>query len=142
MKKEQFIVVCRRHWTRFFIPTLITIFFVILAFTSISFGDTTYTIGLFFVAFILLLYILIASKSDYIALTESKIVMHSGFFSTRVKSTPITKVQNIEIRSGLFGKLFRYHTVIVDNAGTGNKEFCFKNAAHAEEFVEAVQARM
>lgn len=139
--KEQVVVRCRKHWGMFVGRGLIAFLFLIMGFITEA-DDSTFLIVCIAVAVIALLPAIISYFSDYLELTETKIVGHSGLINSRKISAPLSKVQNIELSNGLGGKIFGYHDILVDNAGTGGKEFRFRKATNAEEFAEAVYARM
>lgn len=139
-RKERKLVVCRKHWTVFLWNGILSA--VLIAFGVYMISDTELKAGIsasvlmFLPAVILILSAVITYKTDYITLTEKRIIGHEGFIRSRKISAPLSKVQNIEISNGLFGKIFGYHTLIIDNAGTSGKEFKFKRATNAERFVE------
>ena len=120
---EPIICKCRRHWTAYVIPALIGL--VCIASVVIP--------------IICVLYIIFAYRGDYLALTETKIIGHVGIINTKRLSTPLSRVQGITVGNGLLGKIFRYHTVSITNAGTGVVEYSFTHMAHAREFVEEVE---
>ena len=141
MGKEIYIVVCRKHWTVFLWRGIVAFIFLILGISDLS-AETSISIPCFVIVIICFVTAFISYKTDYIGMTDSKIVGHKGFIRSKKISSPLSKVQNIEISNGLFGKIFKYHTIVIDNAGTGGKEFKFTQAANAEAFVNAVHERI
>ena len=139
--KDQVVVKCRKHWGMFVGRGIVAFLFLISAFVAET-GDSTARIVCFSVAALIMLPAVISYFSDYLELTETKIIGHSGLINSRKISAPLSKVQNIELSNGLGGKIFGYHNIVVDNAGTAGKEFRFTKATNAEEFAEAVYARM
>ena len=139
--KEKIVVRCRKHWGMFVGRGLIALLFLIMGFITEA-DDSTFLIVCIAIAVVVLLPAIISYFSDYLELTETKIVGHSGLINSRKISAPLSKVQNIELSNGLGGKILGYHDILVDNAGTGGKEFRFRKATNAEEFAEAVYARM
>lgn len=139
-RKEKRIVVCRKHWTVFLWNGILAA--VLVAFGLSMINDPEMKAGIsaciimFLPALLLIVSAFITYKTDYIALTETRIIGHKGFIRSRKISAPLSKVQNIEIGNGLFGKIFNYHTLIIDNAGTAGKEFRFTRATNAERFME------
>lgn len=141
MAKEKKIAVCRQHWTAFVVPAFIALLLFVTLVSSL--GHISIDTALFLLAMIALcaLDIFISYKTTYIAITETKLIGHIGFIRSKTLATPLSKVQNIGISNGLLGKIFRYHTITIDNAGTGTSEFVFKRMAKAEEFVSLVHDR-
>jgi len=139
--KEQYIVKCKKHWGMFVGRGIVSFLLLLIGAFMISDAPGYMIFGVI-MTLILIVPLLISYATDYIALTDTKIVWHSGLLNSSQKSAPISKIQNIELSNGLGGKIFGYHDILVDNAGTGGKEFRFRKATNAEEFAEAVYARM
>lgn len=144
MSKEKKIAVCYKHWTAFFPQGLVAAVFLLFSAASAVQKDMPkpVAIGCLAVSLLVILYIFVSYKSDYIALTETRIIGHQGFFNSRTISTPLSKVQTIGIENGLGGKLLRYHTITVNNAGTDGTEFIFKRMAKARQFVATAQEKL
>ena len=144
MGKETYVAVCRKHWSVFLGRGFWTILFLSIAgycFFSTSESEDMKFAGYIclVVAAVFLISAIISYRSEYLALTESKLIGHIGFIKSKKLSTPINRIQNVGISNGLFGKIFNYHTITIDNAGTGNTEFVFKRMANAKAFAEKVE---
>lgn len=131
-------VVCRKHWTYYIIP----IFFIILigyaGFNLVSTGNPKEAASIFAISAVLLLCCIISYFTNYIELKDNRIVAHKGFIRSIRMSAPVSKIQNVSVSNGFMGKLFRYHTIVIDNAGTGIKEFIFPCATHALDLENAI----
>ena len=137
--KEDYIAMCRKHWSVFLVPGIWVLFLLLLGFSAENISTTlTFVV----IAAIIALRSYISYQTDYLALTENKIIKHTGFIRSKEKSAPISKIQNIEVGNGLFGKLLNYNNIVIDNAGTGGREFSFTKAADATSFVALVQSKM
>lgn len=144
MNKKQPLAVCRRHWVQFIPQGIFSAIFMLLAIASLTTGDPIgFKLKMF--AFLLLIaagfavYVAVAHKSDYIALTPTQIVGHKGVIRSKTLSTPLSKVQDIGLSSGLVGKALGYQTITIRSAGTAGTEFVFTAMARAQEFVDALE---
>lgn len=140
--KEKAIATCRKHWTAFLIPGLVAFLFLIFGIIGLLSGIPGMAVAMFAVVLICALYIFISYKCDYIALTETRLVGKIGFIRSKELSTPLSKVQTIGVENGLLGKIFRYHTIVIANAGTDETEFVFNHMAGAKQFVSKVQHQL
>ena len=128
MNSKDYLVVCRKHWFIFVVPGILALLFFLIGITA---GEISTAIVFIVIAILVIVKPIITYNTDYIALTETKVVAHKGLIRSARLSAPISKIQNVGIGNGLFGKIFRYHTITIDNAGTGKTEFVFKNATNA-----------
>lgn len=143
--EKRVIAECKPHWTGFVWHVLYAILFAMIGISALiddGEGSKETAILAFFLTVYLVLYIFVTIKFTYIRLTESKVEGHVGFINSKTLSTPISKIQGIGLSNGLMGKIFRYHTILIDNAGTSKPEYKFKRMAHAKEFVNAVEREM
>lgn len=141
-KSGETIAVCRKHWTTFIIPFIIGFLSLLAAINGFvsedktDMGPTYIALG---VAVLCVLYIVVSYFFNYISLTSTHIIGHVGFIRSQRLTTSLSKVQGISLSNGLMGKIFRYHTITVSNAGTGGTEYIFPRMAHAKKFVSQVQ---
>lgn len=136
--KNEIIAKCKVHWALYVIPVILLVYFLSAFFTGIYLDEDELTV-LGAICSVISLYFIISYKCTYIHLTKTKIVGHRGFIISKSLSTPIQKVQGIGLSNGLFGKIFRYHTIIISNAGTSSVEYKFKHMSKAKAFVRAVE---
>ena len=134
---EDYIAVCRKHW-------IVPVFRILIALVIFIWlfqweGNALYNIVHFGVPILLTASGIVEYTTNYIALTETKIVVHMGFIRTADYATPLNKIQAISISSGLFGKLFGYHKITIDHAGTGRSEYQFDHMADAQDFVYVLE---
>jgi uncharacterized membrane protein YdbT with pleckstrin-like domain len=136
MPNEQVLYVCRSH----------SIGFVWVAFRLL--------LGLFLVAkgsAVLGLVLIIWSgfaglgqmfnyNAAVVRVTNMRVVAKVGFIRRESFEMPISKVETIDIRQGLFGQMFGYGTLVL--RGSGGTPATFKNIAEPAAFQRAVnQAR-
>lgn len=145
MPKEKLVAVCRPHWACFIGRWLLALLFIMTGvngFTSEGAGSVGAAIFAFIIAGFCIASALVMMSTTYLGMTGTKIVGHKGFIRSKTLSTPLSKVQNVSIESGLFGKMLGYGTVTISDAGTATTEFVFKRMANAGGFIEQVQDRI
>lgn len=134
---EEYIAVCRKHW--FIVFRAIVIGLVIFVFSLQWEGNALYNIVRIGIPLLIIVSAIIQYKTNYIAVTRTKIDVHMGFIKTTDSSTPLNKIQAISLSSGLFGKIFGYHKITIDHAGTGRSEYQFPNMANARDFANVLE---
>ncbi len=75
---------------------------------------------------------LISRASTEISLTTTRVVGKEGIIKSGSIDLKLEKIQSVSVRSGLFGKIFGYGTIIVSTAGSVDGQFKFKNIGGAE----------
>lgn len=82
---------------------------------------------------------LIAIATTEIGFTNKNVMGKSGFISSKAMSSSLDKVQNVSVKSGLFGKMFNYGDITVTTASGTYK---FYNIAKAEAFKTALMSQI
>ena len=59
---------------------------------------------------------LVAMATTELGFTDKNVIGKSGFISSKAMSSSLDKVQNVSVKSGLFGKIFNYGDVTVTTA--------------------------
>lgn len=141
--REKVVVECKTHWMRSVIPILLLLFSLWGAVSFLFSGQFT-DFGIMMVpVFVCALVILIQQKTSYLRMTETAIIGKVGFIRTQKMTSPISKVNDISIRSGLLGKIFGYSTVHISTAGSLGSEYIFKyvkgGKAFQQEFLSKIQ---
>lgn len=93
-----------------------------------------YGLGLLF-----LLVSLLEQATTEMAVTNRRVIMKRGIISRRTLEMNLSKIENIAVDQGLFGRLFNFGTVTV--VGTGGTREPFKTVAVPLAFRKAVQAQ-
>lgn len=140
MAKKNYEAVCRKHWSCFITHGFFAFIFLMMALGEIDNGDAPKVF--LTIAVLIMIPAIIKYKTDFIAIDGNLIVGHVGFIRSKKLSAPLVKVQGVSIGNGLLGKIFRYHTVTVDTAGSGSVEYVFHQMGHAQDFVDAVNRRI
>ena len=74
-----------------------------------------------------------------LAVTNKNVIGKIGLIRTASLSSPLNKVQNVGVSSGLLGKIFKYGTVSIETAGSKAVSFgCIKNP---EQFKKTLTAQ-
>lgn len=134
---EDYVAVCRKTWIIILFRAVVGI--IIFLFLNRWDGNALYTFLKIGVPLLLILGGVIEYLTNYIGVTRTKIVVHTGFIKTSEYVTPLSKIQAISISSGLLGKVFEYDKITIDHAGSGNAEYKFTYAVNAKDFVGVVQ---
>lgn len=66
---------------------------------------------------ILLLAAFIIYKSTELAITDKRVIAKYGFIMRDTVELQLRKVESIQVKQGIFGRIFGYGTVIVSGAG-------------------------
>jgi len=109
-KDEQVVLQAKIHWACL-IPSVI-MSFVIVGIPS-------------------LLSRLIAMFTTELGFTNKNFFGKVGLINTKVLNSPLNKINNVSVQSGLFGKLFGYGSVHVD---TASGAYNYKYISNAESF--------
>lgn len=134
---EEYIAVCRKH--PYIIIRAVVIGLAIFLFSLQWEGNALYNIVRIGIPLLIIVSAVIKYKTNYIAVTRTKIDVHMGFIKTTDSSTPLNKIQAISLSSGLFGKIFGYHKITIDHAGTGKSEYQFGHMSDAKDFANVVE---
>ena len=126
------------HWQVFLVPGF---FAGILLLASIGlFGSGAKGTGLILLilAGLLILVPFIKRANSEFAVTNKRIIVKLGVFTTRTVELLHTKVEAISVNQGLLGKMLGYGDIVV--TGTGGTREEFKAVASPLELRRAVQA--
>ncbi len=77
-----------------------------------------------------------STRADCLLISETAITGKTGWIHSRKLVSPISRVQDVAVSSGLMGKILGYHNIIVSTAGTSRKEYVFIRFTHGKEFQE------
>jgi uncharacterized membrane protein YdbT with pleckstrin-like domain len=126
------------HWQVFLFPGFLA---CILLLASVGlFISGAKVVGLFFlilVGLIMLAPFIKRANSEF-AVTNMRIIVKLGFFTTRTLELLLSKVETISVSQGLLGKMLGYGDIVVTGSG-GTREL-FKTVASPLELRRAVQS--
>ena len=140
--EEKKLVVCRKHWTRFIIPSLWVALFLGSWATEQTIDRWVFPwVILPAAAFLIVLYTILKYKTTYIMLTEKNIVVRQGILFRRVQVIPRIRVKGIQRGYTVPGRIFGYRTITVRCWGDKEPAFSFKHMTKVNEFASALTGR-
>ncbi len=74
-----------------------------------------------------------------LAITNKKVIGKRGFINSASMDSALDKVQNVAVKSGLFGKIFNYGDITITTAAGS---YHFFNIAKAETFKQRLNAQI
>jgi uncharacterized membrane protein YdbT with pleckstrin-like domain len=111
-KDEKLLLVTRQHWIKLVVPVFILLFLIVLL--TWFFKTTGFLISL--VAILYPLYFFIEWKYNLWAVTNSRVIDESGFFTRYSKESPLDKINNVEYDQSFWGRIFGYGNVDIQTA--------------------------
>ena len=128
---EQVMFETRYHWLIYFAGAFGL--FVTVALTIL-------THGLFLlVVMIAFPFIWIIRRTSEFAVTDKRVIIKKGWISRRTIELVLSKVESVDVRQGIFGRLLGYGNIIV--VGTGGTHERFRYIANPLNFRRAVQVQ-
>ncbi len=135
---EKVVYRSRLHWQIFLLPGLVAGILLLGSIAAFVYGITV--AGLFFLimaGFLILIPFIKRANSEF-AVTNKRIIVKLGFFTTRTLELLHSKVETISVYQGLMGKMLGYGDIVVTGSGGTREEF--KAVASPLELRRAVQA--
>lgn len=77
--------------------------------------------------------------SNTLAFTNKNVIGKTGLIKQNQLASPIDKIQNIQVKNGILGKLFRYGTI---NITTASGIYSFKYIRKPNEFKKSLLAQI
>jgi len=137
---EQVVYRTRLHWLLFATPVLFTV--IVLLPIAWLLTQKTWSQNYTWIPLALALLILIATyikrQSSDFAVTNKRVMMKVGVFSTRSIELVLNKVEAIAVNQSLMGRIFGYGDIVVTGSG-GTKE-AFSHIQGPLAFRRAVQS--
>ncbi|MCD8040146.1 MAG: PH domain-containing protein [Clostridia bacterium] len=85
---------------------------------------------------------LIRRATTELTLTDSRIIGKGGIIRSFSLDAKLDKIQNISVKSGLFGKIFGYGTIVISTAGTAEGGVKFIGIGKAESLKQQIMAQV
>ena len=126
------------HWQVFLVPGFFAIILLLASIGLFSSGAKGTGLSLLVLAVILILVPFLKRANSEFAVTNKRIIVKLGFFTTRTVELLHSKVEAISVNQGLLGKMLDYGDIVV--TGTGGTREEFKAVASPLELRRAVQA--
>lgn len=92
-----------------------------------------------FIGFVTIIPALIRFFTTELGITNKRVIGKVGLINTKSLDSPLNKVNNVSVSSGLLGKIFGYGVVSVT---TSSGSYLYKSVAHPEQFKEALLAQI
>jgi uncharacterized membrane protein YdbT with pleckstrin-like domain len=136
---EHIVYRTRLHWKIFVVPLLFTVF-VLLPITWLLANGTWshYAWIPLVVALVVLAPAFIKRLSSDFAVTNKRVMMKIGVFSTRSVELLLNKIEAIKVHQTFGGRLFGYGDIVVTGSGGTNEPF--PNIQAPLDFRRAVQS--
>lgn len=136
MPNEKVILKARIHWMMYFYPFLLTVFLVVEAATgnALPLGQE---ISFFAAALFYWGYCWLRRRSTELALTDRRIIAKFGIISRKTFEIDLNKVEGINFKQSIFGRMLGYASVICK--GTGGNYAPIPNISNYFEFKKAYQ---
>lgn len=128
------LVTCRMHWINYWLSLGLAALFVIGALGYTFGGNGSDALILLLGAAVFAAVPVYRLLTNRFVLTDKMIYSKTGFIRSKVLSSPIDKIQNISLTSGLFDKLFGLSTVRID---TVSGLYVLRGVKHADKIMEA-----
>jgi uncharacterized membrane protein YdbT with pleckstrin-like domain len=126
------------HWQIFLLPGLVAGILILGAIVAFIDGMTEIGLFLLIAAGVLILIPFTRRANSEFAVTNKRIIVKLGFFTTRTIELLHSKVETISVYQGLMGKMLGYGDLTV--TGSGGTREAFKAVASPLELRRAVQA--
>lgn len=86
----------------------------------------------------------LAMQSSEFAVTNKRVLIKSGVLSQRMLEVMLSKVESVEVRQSLFGRLSNYGTLIIGGTGTTREPFQYienplEFRKHVQQQIEELQ---
>jgi uncharacterized membrane protein YdbT with pleckstrin-like domain len=136
---EQVVYRTRLHWLLFITPVLFTVVVLLPIAWYLANGSwSRYTWIPLAVGLLLLLATFIKRQSSDFAVTNKRVMMKVGVFSTRSIELVLNKIEAIAVNQSFIGRIFGYGDIVITGSG-GTKE-AFSHIQGPLAFRRAVQS--
>jgi membrane protein YdbS with pleckstrin-like domain len=123
MSGERIVSATRVSAAVVWIPFVLCLFCAVATTVALSFGGPLAILCVVVCLFLMLvlgivtLFRAIERATTEFALTDKRIVIKSGLLSTQLREMPLGKVEAINVRQDILGKLFHFGSVVVTGSG-------------------------
>lgn len=91
------------------------------------------------ISLLILIVFLLDRKNRVYTITNKRLKAKSGIFSRIVSEVFIKDIRSVNLRQGMFERMFNVGTINVGSAGTGDVEVSFKGVTTVQEIKEHIQ---
>jgi uncharacterized membrane protein YdbT with pleckstrin-like domain len=136
---ERVVYRTRLHWLVFLWPILFTVVVLLPGAWLLANGSWQ---PFFWVPLVIALFVLLPAfvkrQSSDFAVTNKRVMMKSGVFTTRSVELLLNKIEAIAVNQPLLGRMFGYGDIVV--TGSGGTREAFSHIQSPLEFRRAVQS--
>jgi uncharacterized membrane protein YdbT with pleckstrin-like domain len=129
----------RLHWKVYLLPALFTLL-ICVPLVVLALNSTQHLLALIPVAAALLSWIRpwLERRSSEFAVTNKRVIIKLGFFSTRSVELLLSKIEGISVTQSLMGRMMGFGEIVV--TGSGGTQERFDHIQAPLDFRQAVQA--
>jgi uncharacterized membrane protein YdbT with pleckstrin-like domain len=136
---ERVVYRTRLHWLVFLWPVLFTVFVLLPGAWLLANGSwQPFAWVPLVIALLVLLPAFVKRQSSDFAVTNKRVMMKSGVFTTRSVELLLNKIEAIAVNQPLLGRMFGYGDIVV--TGSGGTREAFSHIQSPLEFRRAVQS--
>jgi uncharacterized membrane protein YdbT with pleckstrin-like domain len=138
MDGEQIVYRTKLHWIVYLWPIILFVLFPI----ALSKGQGFALLGpfLLIISIIWAISAFVSRRTSEFGVTNKRVLIKIGFISRDSLETLLTRVEGIEVRQGILGRIFNYGTITIK--GTGGTINPFKRIEDPFEFRKIVQEQI
>ena len=125
-KNEAIVQESKQHWIAL-LPRGVIAFFILIA----GLSDTNALVACLFIDLLIMAGPLIRLFCTELAITNKRLIGKVGLINTKTLDSPLNKINNASVSSGLFGKILGYGIMHIT---TSSGSYTFKGVAHPEHF--------
>ena len=137
MDGEKIIYRTKLHWIVFLGPLILFLIGIILMLDQKTApGGAIF----FFVAIIWVIAAIISRATSEFGISDKRVLIKVGWISRNSLETLLTKVEGIQVKQGILGRIFKYGTIVI--SGTGGTHNPFKKITDPITFRKIAQEQI
>lgn len=113
-KKEEVILVIRKHWFSLIFPIMISL--VVTSLVIVVNGIEIIGFLILIPVVIYLIYMVLYRNSDVWIVTTLRVIDEYGVFTVNSKETPLDKINNVSYHKSFLGRIFGFGNVVIQSA--------------------------
>ncbi len=125
-KDEEIKEVAKLHWFNYVKVVLWSLFAIFFLLAYLSYPDMQNDPSLLYVTIILLIwpaYLFLKLRKTEMVITNKRVICREGIISVRTEELKNAKIESVEIRQSVLGRLFGYATIYFSGTGTSKVKF-------------------
>jgi uncharacterized membrane protein YdbT with pleckstrin-like domain len=125
-KDEEIKEVAKLHWFNYVKVVLWSLFAIFFLLAYLSDPDMQNDPSLLYVTIILLIwpaYLFLKLRKTEMVITNKRVICREGIISVKTEELKNAKIESVEIRQSVLGRLFGYATIYFSGTGTSKVKF-------------------